>query len=87
MQKGSFPSSEHAFFLKIKAEDEFTGSPTLRSGVTTVGITILDVNDNYPVFNPTLYSVTVLETAPTGGTVATVTVTDDDAGSLVCVCV
>lgn len=58
--------------------------------MTTVGITILDVNDNYPVFNPTLYSVTVLETAPTGGTVATVTVSDDDAGSLVisaCLCV
>ncbi|XP_027766650.1 protocadherin beta-5-like, partial [Empidonax traillii] len=55
------------------------GSPP-RSGTTQIHITILDVNDNSPVFTQKIYHRQVLESAPEGSLVLIVLATDPDAG-------
>ncbi|XP_064527531.1 protocadherin beta-15-like [Pseudopipra pipra] len=56
------------------------GTPP-RSGTTQIHITVLDVNDNAPVFTHELYDVQVLENAPEGSVVLSVLATDQDAGT------
>ncbi|CAK1600650.1 unnamed protein product [Parnassius mnemosyne] len=63
--------------LVIEALDG--GTPPLR-GTMTVNITILDVNDNPPVFAESAYSATIPENATIGTTVLKVSATDSDAG-------
>ncbi|XP_017943214.2 protocadherin beta-15-like, partial [Manacus vitellinus] len=55
------------------------GSPP-KSGTTQIHITVLDVNDNAPVFTQDRYTVQVLETASKGSVVMTVLASDQDAG-------
>ncbi|XP_027766581.1 protocadherin beta-13-like, partial [Empidonax traillii] len=55
------------------------GSPP-RSGTTQIHITVLDVNDNAPVFTQELYDVQVLENAAEGSVVLNVLATDQDSG-------
>ncbi|XP_013178590.1 PREDICTED: protein dachsous [Papilio xuthus] len=62
--------------LVIEALDG--GTPPLR-GTMTVNITILDVNDNPPVFAESVYSATIPENATIGTTVLKVFATDSDA--------
>ncbi|XP_021205801.2 protein dachsous isoform X1 [Bombyx mori] len=63
--------------LVIEALDG--GTPPLR-GTMTVNITILDVNDNPPVFAESVYSATIPENATVGTAVLKVSATDSDAG-------
>ncbi|KAL3852704.1 hypothetical protein ACJMK2_016322, partial [Sinanodonta woodiana] len=65
------------YFLVITVSD--SGTPRLSVTVTTT-ITILDVNDNNPVFSPAAYSVSILESIGTGSTIIQVTATDKDEG-------
>ena len=44
----------------------------------TINVTVLDINDNAPIFNSTLYSTTVAEDTPIGTLIATVEATDLD---------
>ena len=46
-----------------------------------ISITVLDMNDNAPVFDRALYSVVVSENAPVNFIIATVTATDADSSS------
>ena len=46
------------YYLTLIAEDG--GSPTNRDS-TLIIIRVLDINDNPPVFNPDMYSLTLLE--------------------------
>uniref|UniRef100_A0A8C2WEN1 Cadherin domain-containing protein n=1 Tax=Cyclopterus lumpus TaxID=8103 RepID=A0A8C2WEN1_CYCLU len=64
--------------LKMIAVDG--GTPT-RSGTVNVEITVLDANDNPPVFNQSVYTATVTENAPIGTYITTVNATDVDSGS------
>nr|XP_033489321.1 protocadherin gamma-A10-like [Epinephelus lanceolatus] len=64
--------------LKLIAVD---GGTPQRSGTVNVEITVLDVNDNPPVFNQTLYTATVTENAPIGTYITTVNASDADSGS------
>ena len=52
----------------------------LSSSVMTV-ITIVNLNDNSPIFMPDSYSPTVVEHRPTGNSVVTVSATDADSGN------
>uniref|UniRef100_A0A8C9QYS6 Cadherin domain-containing protein n=1 Tax=Scleropages formosus TaxID=113540 RepID=A0A8C9QYS6_SCLFO len=56
------------------------GNPQ-RSGTVIIDVTVLDANDNAPVFNQTAYKATVMENAPKGTHITTVNATDADSGS------
>ncbi|XP_030223892.1 protocadherin beta-16-like [Gadus morhua] len=64
--------------LKLIAVD---GGTPQRSGTLNIDITVLDANDNAPVFNQSVYSAKVTENAPIGTHVTTVNASDADAGS------
>ncbi|XP_054594001.2 protocadherin beta-16 [Nothobranchius furzeri] len=56
------------------------GEPQM-SGTMQIVITVLDANDNAPVFTQKTYKATVTENSPKGTVVATVTASDADEGS------
>ncbi|KAM8732198.1 protocadherin gamma-A5-like isoform 41-T41 [Acanthopagrus schlegelii] len=56
------------------------GEPQM-SGTMLIVITVLDANDNAPVFTQQTYKATVTENSPKGTVVATVTASDADQGS------
>ncbi|XP_043434692.1 protocadherin gamma-A2 isoform X1 [Prionailurus bengalensis] len=55
------------------------GSPVL-SGTSRIHVTVLDVNDNAPIFTQPEYRVSVPESMPVGTRILTVTATDTDEG-------
>nr|XP_011714563.1 protocadherin gamma-A5 [Macaca nemestrina] len=55
------------------------GDPVL-SGTTHIRVTVLDANDNAPLFTPSEYSVSVPENIPVGTRLLTLTATDPDEG-------
>ncbi|XP_056592782.1 protocadherin alpha-8-like isoform X2 [Triplophysa dalaica] len=55
------------------------GKPS-RSGTTNVIVTVLDANDNTPVFSKPMYKTQVLENVPIGTTVLKLNATDPDEG-------
>ena len=57
------------------------GGQPPRSSTARVQISVLDVNDNYPIFEPHPSMLNILENEPAGITVTTVTATDADSGS------
>ncbi|KAK3585845.1 hypothetical protein CHS0354_038372 [Potamilus streckersoni] len=63
------------YFLVITVSD--SGTTRLSVTVTTT-VTILDVNDNNPVFSPAACSVSILESVERGSTVIQVNATDKD---------
>ena len=63
-----------AYTLGVMATDG--GS---RSAQSTVEISITDINDNSPLFNPSSYSISVYENASINSTLIPVTATDADA--------
>ncbi|XP_066506579.1 protocadherin gamma-A11-like [Hoplias malabaricus] len=56
------------------------GNPP-KSASIVIHVTVLDANDNSPVFNQPVYKVSLREDSPVGTTVATVTATDADEGA------
>ncbi|XP_063060196.1 protocadherin gamma-A12-like [Engraulis encrasicolus] len=56
------------------------GSPP-RSGSVMIHVTVLDVNDNLPVFSQPLYQVSLAENSPLDTVVVTVAATDTDEGA------
>ncbi|AWP12014.1 putative protocadherin gamma-A3-like [Scophthalmus maximus] len=64
--------------LKLLAVD---GGDPQRSGTVNIGINILDINDNAPVFNQSRYKGSVIENAPKGTYIVTVNASDVDSGS------
>ncbi|XP_070407788.1 protocadherin gamma-A11 isoform X26 [Nothobranchius furzeri] len=56
------------------------GEPQM-TGTMQIIITVLDVNDNAPVFTQSVYKASVRENSPVGAVVRTVTATDADEGS------
>ena len=66
-----------SYNLNISASDN--GSPR-KYGYVTLNITVLDVNDNAPLFNPTAYRVDIFENATIGTFLSQIQATDQDAG-------
>ncbi|XP_028272670.1 protocadherin beta-16-like [Parambassis ranga] len=64
--------------LKLTALD---GGTPQRSGTVNIEITVLDVNDNAPVFNQSVYKATVMENSPRDTYITTVNASDADCGS------
>lgn len=65
------------YLLQVLATD--LGSPPL-SSVTQVNVSLLDVNDNSPIFYPVQYFAPIQENEPAGSYVATVSASDPDLG-------
>lgn len=68
--------NQRKFILLVVAKEAFT-NPQL-SGTGTVTVNILDTNDNVPRFEKTEYKASVIENAPAGTVVDTITATDRD---------
>lgn len=65
----------YSYLVKVVAVDG--GGRVARSDLN---ISVEDVNDNYPVINPTSYNVTAYENLTVGDAIATVVATDKDSG-------
>ncbi|XP_042371692.1 protocadherin beta-8-like, partial [Plectropomus leopardus] len=64
--------------LKLIAVD---GGTPQRSGTVNIDVTVLDANDNIPVFNQSVYKAFVMENTIKGTSIITVNATDADSGS------
>ncbi|NXH46431.1 PCDGA protein, partial [Dicaeum eximium] len=63
--------------LVLRASD---GGDPARTGTARIRVTVLDVNDNAPVFSQAEYTVRVPEDVPVGSVLVIVTATDADEG-------
>ncbi|NXM31547.1 PCDG7 protein, partial [Oxyruncus cristatus] len=63
--------------LVLRASD---GGDPARTGTARIRVTVLDANDNAPVFSQAEYTVRVPEDVPVGSVLVTVTATDTDEG-------
>ncbi|XP_066507645.1 protocadherin gamma-A11-like [Hoplias malabaricus] len=68
---------EQQLTLSLSAHD---GGDPPRSGSAVIHITVLDANDNSPVFSQSVYRVSLPENAPVGTVVVAVNATDADEG-------
>ncbi|XP_042564303.1 protocadherin gamma-A11-like [Clupea harengus] len=57
------------------------GGTPQRSGTVVIHVTVLDANDNLPVFSQPVYKVSLPENSPLGTVVLTVSATDADEGA------
>ncbi|XP_036378987.1 protocadherin beta-16-like [Megalops cyprinoides] len=57
------------------------GGTPQRSGTVVIHVTVLDANDNIPVFSQDVYKVSLPENSPLGAVVVTVSATDADEGA------
>lgn len=67
--------TQQYFILTAKAQDGGGQASTVR-----VYFNVLDVNDNPPIFNTTVYSTSVSESLPPGSSIVTVGASDADDG-------
>ncbi|XP_074068879.1 LOW QUALITY PROTEIN: protocadherin gamma-A2-like [Macrotis lagotis] len=68
---------EPAYYLMLTAWD---GGEPVHSGTARIRVTVLDANDNTPVFTRPEYTVNVPENVPQGTVLLTVNATDADEG-------
>ncbi|XP_053372273.1 protocadherin beta-16-like isoform X19 [Clarias gariepinus] len=59
----------------------FDGGNPPKSGTAAIHVTVLDANDNIPVFSQPVYRVSLAENTPLGTEVITVSATDADEGA------
>ncbi|KAM3612897.1 uncharacterized protein V6R79_016617 [Siganus canaliculatus] len=78
LQKSLDREKQEEIFLVLTAVDG--GEPKL-SGTAQIHITVLDVNDNAPVFTKAIYKAAIPENAPKGTVITTVSASDADEGS------
>ncbi|KAA8588925.1 hypothetical protein FQN60_010270 [Etheostoma spectabile] len=78
LQKHLDREAQDHLFLTLTAVDG--GDPQL-SGTMQVEISVLDANDNAPVFTQEVYKVTIMETATKDTILSTVSAVDADQGS------
>ncbi|XP_061090051.1 protocadherin beta-16-like [Conger conger] len=69
---------QQAVTLLLTAAD---GGTPQKTGTVVIHITVLDANDNIPVFSQAVYKVSLPENAPLGTIVVTVSATDADEGA------
>ncbi|XP_023184196.1 protocadherin gamma-A12-like isoform X6 [Xiphophorus maculatus] len=78
LQKGLDREANPNLSLKLIAVD---GGTPQRSGTVNINVAVLDVNDNAPVFNQSVYKAVVTEMSPKDTYVTTVNASDADFGS------
>ncbi|XP_068554647.1 protocadherin gamma-A10-like [Anas acuta] len=70
---------EEAAFHELVLRASDGGEPS-RTGTARIRVSVLDANDNAPVFSQAVYAVRVPEDVPVGSTLVTLTATDADDG-------
>ncbi|XP_062870798.1 cadherin-23-like [Trichomycterus rosablanca] len=75
LQKPLNRESQEQITLLLTALD---GGEPVRSGTVQIHVTVLDANDNAPVFSQSIYKATVNENAPKGTILTTVSASDAD---------
>ncbi|XP_066833170.1 protocadherin gamma-A10-like [Anser cygnoides] len=70
---------EEAAFHELVLMASDGGEPS-RTGTARIRVSVLDANDNAPVFSQAVYAVRVPEDVPVGSTLLTLTATDADEG-------
>ncbi|XP_050928258.1 protocadherin alpha-8 isoform X9 [Lates calcarifer] len=70
---------EHDSVIKLTLTAIDGGNPP-KSGTSQIIITVLDINDNPPVFSKSLYKIRIPENLPPGSKVITLNATDADEG-------
>ncbi|XP_060766355.1 protocadherin beta-15-like [Neoarius graeffei] len=85
-EKVPFLVLQKALDRERKAEHELTltavdGGNPAKSGTLNVTVTVLDINDNRPVFSQEVYTVNLQENSPIGTIVIKVSATDLDDGT------
>uniref|UniRef100_A0A6J0U4N5 Protocadherin gamma-B1-like isoform X21 n=1 Tax=Pogona vitticeps TaxID=103695 RepID=A0A6J0U4N5_9SAUR len=70
--------SQHHFHLILMALD---GGKPPKSGTAKIWVSVIDANDNPPVFTQKVYTVNLKENPPSGSSVVQVKATDRDEGS------
>ncbi|GAB1601583.1 protocadherin-11 X-linked-like [Argonauta hians] len=70
---------EKQTFYQLVVEACDQGTPPQKSR-KTLNITVLDTNDNYPIFEKYIYNETILENIPISSTILTLRATDKDSG-------
>ncbi|XP_028272008.1 protocadherin beta-16-like [Parambassis ranga] len=78
LQKPLDREKQEQISLVLTAVD---GGEPQKSGTMLIVVTVLDANDNAPVFTQQTYKATVTENSPKGTVIATVTASDADQGS------
>ncbi|XP_033989891.1 protocadherin beta-16-like [Trematomus bernacchii] len=78
LQKQLDREAQEHLSLTLTATDG--GDPQL-TGTMRIDISVLDANDNAPVFTQEVYKVNIMETAPKGTLLSTVSAVDADQGS------
>jgi hypothetical protein len=72
--------AESSYIISVQAQ--LPDFATVSIATVLVQLTLVDVNDNHPVFNPSMYSKLIYEDAPVGTGILTVTATDRDENGL-----
>ena len=72
---------EKTSFYQLSITAVNTEEPDARNTTITFNITVIDANDNGPVFNPSLIQQSVPEDLPVGSPVVTATAVDADSGT------
>ena len=80
IQKDLNRETQSSYQITILASDNPRDTTKQLTGTAVITLTVLDVNDNSPVFLNTPYDTTVLENEPVGSKVADVKASDEDAG-------
>lgn len=75
--KNTLSLASSPYVLTLQAVD--SGSPA-KTATHTLTVTVTDVNDKTPTFNPSLYWVRIAEDVVIGTTITVVTATDGDTG-------
>ncbi|NP_001019372.1 protocadherin 2 gamma 29 precursor [Danio rerio] len=70
--------TQHEHKLTLTA---FDGGNPQRTGTVRICVTVIDANDNAPVFSLPVYRVSLFENAPNGAVVVRVSATDNDQGA------
>ncbi|KAM9455732.1 protocadherin gamma-A11-like isoform 18-T18 [Clarias gariepinus] len=78
LQKPLDREKQETIALLLTAMDG--GDPVL-SGTVQIHVTVLDANDNAPVFTQKVYRATIMENSPTGSIITTVSASDADKGT------
>ncbi|XP_072573587.1 protocadherin gamma-A2-like isoform X27 [Paramormyrops kingsleyae] len=78
LQKPLDREKQDKLTLLLTARDG--GDPPM-SGTAQIHVTVLDANDNAPVFTQAIYKAKIIENSPEGTVLTTVSASDSDAGS------